>query len=226
MRNFGRKRLVRPVVSYFLMVRWAIARLFIASAVLLWALPAMAHHALGGRTPTNSFEGFVSGLAHPVIGIDHFLFVIAIGLLALCHPRGMFLPVGFVIGTLLGTGGHILGLNLPAPEALIAVSLLGLGGLLASGRHWSLRGLLLGGAIAGWVHGYAYGESIIGAEMTPLVAYLLGFATIQLGVALGVYGLGRRWVGPSATNLPLALRFAGCTVLGAGAAFLSTTLLG
>jgi urease accessory protein len=39
--------------------------------------------------------------------------------------------------------------------------------------------------IAGAVHGYAYGESIVGAERTPLLAYIVGFALIQYGIAVG-----------------------------------------
>jgi urease accessory protein len=39
---------------------------------------------------------------------------------------------------------------------------------------------------AGIFHGYAYGESIIGAETTPLVAYMAGFACIQYSVAVGI----------------------------------------
>ena len=43
---------------------------------------ALAHHPLGGRLPANLLEGLMSGLAHPIIGIDHFVFVMAAGLLA------------------------------------------------------------------------------------------------------------------------------------------------
>ena len=39
------------------------------------AQKAMAHHAMGGRMPANFFEGFISGLAHPIIGLDHFAFI-------------------------------------------------------------------------------------------------------------------------------------------------------
>lgn len=39
---------------------------------------------------------------------------------------------------------------------------------------------------AGYLHGYAYGESIIGAEETPLIAYLLGFSLMQYALVLSV----------------------------------------
>jgi urease accessory protein len=59
----------------------AAARALALSAYAALALPlsAHAHHAMGGRTPGTLFEGLLSGLGHPVIGIDHFLFVLAIG---------------------------------------------------------------------------------------------------------------------------------------------------
>lgn len=194
--------------------------------LLLGASPAIAHHPFGGTTPDSAVEGFLSGLGHPVTGPDHAVFVVAIGLLGLAHARGWVLPVAFVFGTLIGTAGHLAGADLPALETLISASVVGLGALLAAGRRWSLVGLILVGAIAGLFHGYAYGEAIVGAEMTPLVAYLLGFTTVQLALALAVYGLGRKLLG-EALDLPsLPLQFAGFAILGAGTAFLSGVVLG
>ena len=34
--------------------------------------PAFAHHLMGGRTPATFGEGILSGLDHPIIGLDHF----------------------------------------------------------------------------------------------------------------------------------------------------------
>ncbi|NJN32344.1 MAG: hypothetical protein HC824_19395, partial [Synechococcales cyanobacterium RM1_1_8] len=44
----------------------------VAIASGLYAQPALAHHPLGGRLPTNAFEGLMSGLAHPILGLDIF----------------------------------------------------------------------------------------------------------------------------------------------------------
>ena len=53
----------------------------IAIAILIIGIePAHAHHPMGGATPANFSQGFLSGLAHPIIGLDHLVFVIAIGL--------------------------------------------------------------------------------------------------------------------------------------------------
>jgi urease accessory protein len=43
---------------------------------------AEAHHAMGGTTPQTLAQGLLSGLAHPVIGLDHLAFTLAAGLLA------------------------------------------------------------------------------------------------------------------------------------------------
>ncbi len=196
----------------------------------VFPLPVLAHHPLGGRLPASGFEGFLSGLAHPMIGPDHFLFVLAIGLLAVTQVRGLWLPVVFAIAGLGGTLLHLAELDLPLLELAIALSLVLAGWLLARRQapgRWSLLGL---GAIAGIFHGYAYGEAIVGAEASPLGGYLLGLALIQIGVAAAVYGLakfGTARVLGSARVLDASetwLRYAGFTILGAGIAFLSGTL--
>ena len=53
---------------------------FFAACLAVLAVPisANAHHAMDSALPGNLLQGFVSGLAHPVIGLDHLLFVIAV----------------------------------------------------------------------------------------------------------------------------------------------------
>ena len=58
----------------------------------------------------------MSGMGHPVIGIDHLAFVIAAGLVAALMRRGVLVPIVFVLGSLAGTGIHLQALDLPAPE--------------------------------------------------------------------------------------------------------------
>lgn len=192
-------------------------------AAVLLATPASAHHPMNGRIPANFFEGFLSGLAHPVIGIDHLAFVVAIGLLAVTKRQGIWIPITFVLAALGGTGLHLMGVNLPAPEFLIAASVLGFGTLLALPQSPNL-GMMVGlGAIAGVFHGYAYGEAIVGAEMTPLVSYLIGFTAIQLGIALLAAKVGRL-AASLVDRTPQSLRYAGFTICGLGAAFMVSRL--
>lgn len=197
--------------------------LFIGLCVLLLANPVSAHHAMGGEVPTNFGQGFLSGLAHPVIGIDHLVFVVAAGLLAVTKRRGLWIPIAFVLAALVGTTLHLSSVNLPASEFLIAASVLVFGVLLALPQSPSLVVMIGLGVIAGVFHGYAYGESIVGAQMNPLVAYLAGFTLIQLAIALLAAKVGQMTV-RLVDQTPPSLRYAGFTICGLGAAFVVARL--
>jgi urease accessory protein len=195
--------------------------------LIIMMQPAWAHHAIAGRTPANWFEGFLSGLAHPVIGLDHFAFVVGVGLLAaLKNKLGLVIPVIFILTTLAGTVIHLFSINLPIPEVIVAISVLTVGLLLARENSSNLGILLVLAASAGIFHGYAYGESIVGAEMTPLNAYLFGFSVIQLIVTAIAFYLGRLTLTKVSDRPNLYLRFAGYLICGIGLTFLSTTVLG
>lgn len=168
----------------------------IAATGLLWlsgSQPAQAHHMMGNRLPANAWEGFLSGLAHPVIGVDHLVFVAAIGFLSATLVRGWLLPLPFVVMAMVGTGLHLQKVILPGSELMIAVSVILLGGLVFWRQQMPFWLMAIGAAIAGLFHGYAYGEAIVGAEMPPTLAYLAGFTLIQYLVALLAL-LAGRWV--------------------------------
>ncbi|MGJ3244800.1 MAG: HupE/UreJ family protein [Elainellaceae cyanobacterium] len=187
---------------------------------------AMAHHPLGGETPASAFEGFLSGLGHPILGPDHFAFVIAAGLLAVVTRRGLIIPTAFVLASLVGTGLHLISINMPAPEFFISASVM-LFGIMLTLKTSPRLPLLIGmGAIAGLFHGYAYGEAIIGAEMTPLIAYLAGFTSIQLAISLAAHTVGKAAMKRVSDQPGRSLRSAGFVICGAGAAFLSAVILG
>ncbi|NJP10683.1 MAG: HupE/UreJ family protein [Leptolyngbyaceae cyanobacterium RU_5_1] len=197
---------------------------FAGLGALLMATPASAHHAIGGKLPTNFVEGFLSGLAHPVVGLDHFAFVVAVGLLAVTKRQGIWIPIAFVLTALVGTGIHLFSVDLPAAEILIAASVVIFGILLALPSSPNLLLMIGLGAIAGLFHGYAYGEAIVGAEMNPLVAYLAGFTLIQLVIALLAFKVSKWTLKQLTETTPLPLRFAGFTICGAGVAFLMSHL--
>jgi urease accessory protein len=86
------------------------------------------------------------------------------------------------------------------------------------------RALLLF-ALAGLVHGYALGESIVGAEASPLVAYLLGLLVMQTAIGVAVYAAVRslaRWpartTGLTVAGLLVALAGGIATAAAAGLA--------
>ncbi|MGH8666899.1 MAG: HupE/UreJ family protein [Burkholderiales bacterium] len=197
--------------------------ILVAACAALQPVAAHAHHAMGNALPGNVFEGLLSGLAHPLIGLDHFVFVLAMG--AACYYFGQrVLGIGaFLIAALAGTMLHVQQTTLPYAELWIAASLvtLGLAVLLAA----PARGRILGPiffALAGVVHGYAYGESIVGAEQTPLVAYLVGFTVIQCAIALAGFALARQ--ADRMHRSTLALKTVGGIASVAGVAFLLMAL--
>ncbi len=195
------------------------------AGLLLSTSPAMAHHPTGGKLPSNFFEGFMAGLAHPVIGLDHFAFIVSVGLLAAVSRQGMKIPIAFVLAAMIGTGLHLTQLSLPAAEFFISGSVLLFGILLALKQRPNACILTGLAAIAGLFHGYAYGEAIFGAEMTPLIAYLAGFTVIQLAVAIAASLAGKAVLKQATEPSSLPLRFAGFVICGVGVAFLSTLIL-
>ncbi|HJQ62151.1 MAG TPA: HupE/UreJ family protein, partial [Burkholderiales bacterium] len=73
------------------------------------AAPAHAHHAMDYRLPATLLEGLLSGLGHPVIGIDHLFFIIAAGVLAARLERGYVLTLLFVMASVLAAAARAAG---------------------------------------------------------------------------------------------------------------------
>ena len=111
--------------------------------VLALASPALAHHPFGGATPQSGWTGLLSGLGHPVMGPDHLVFLLVVGLLSalLAHPWQI--TGAFLLAALAGGGGHLLALDLAAPEFTISLSVLLLGALVARGQHLPMALVLL-----------------------------------------------------------------------------------
>ena len=187
--------------------------------------PALAHHFMGGAVPSTNMQGLLSGLGHPVIGLDHLAFIIAIGLLsAVRRPLGIVAPGAFVIATVLGTGLHLAGLTIPLAEMAIAVSVIAAGAMLITRAAYGSAAILAAFAgISGLFHGYAYGESIFGAESTPLLAYLAGFCIIQLAIGMLAYAIGARFMNRKSAYLGQVLRISGVAISILGFGFLIGT---
>lgn len=187
------------------------------AALVLTVAPASAHHMMGGEMPSTFSQGLLSGLGHPVIGLDHLAFLIAVGVAVGVGGLNLGLPVLFVAASAVGVGIHVGGFNLPGAELIVASSVVIVGALVAGGRALPLAAWAALFGAAGLAHGYAYGESIFGAEATPLVAYLLGLVIIQSALSVGVALLFRmRTQSVSA----IAPRLAGAVVVGIGIAAL------
>ncbi|NWG23312.1 MAG: HupE/UreJ family protein [Pseudorhodoplanes sp.] len=194
---------------------------FAAAILVAMAEPALAHHAMDGQMPVTWGQGFVSGLAHPVLGLDHFAALIAVGSLAALARTGMWPILAYVALMIAGAALHAAGVTIPAAEPGVALSLLLLGAVLAGHRLRFATILLVLFGATGLVHGYALGESIVGAEPAPLVAYFAGLAVVQSAIAVGTMMAARAIMDRYAA---WPLRLAGAAVAGFGLATLTQAL--
>src|SRR5262245_23996680 len=176
--------------------------------------------------PQTFLEGLLSGLGHPLIGVDHAAFIIASGFFLALVDRGMLGVLVLIGGTLAGAAMHLTGIDVPAGEIGVALSVILIGALVMARRKIELPALAAGLAVAGVLHGHAYAESIFGAEPTPLGAYLIGFSLIQLAVAGAAFWIHRRIIAArEAWAKPVAVGLGG-VVSAVGIAFLVLNVAG
>src|SRR5262249_17021483 len=102
----------------------------LAAVSALSAEPAFAHHVMGGAMPQTFGQGFLSRLGHPVIGVDHFAAIVGAGLLAALTGQGLGLILLFSASMIGGVGLHLLRLDIPAAELLVALATVALGVLI------------------------------------------------------------------------------------------------
>lgn len=154
--------------------------------------PAFAHHPIGGKLPATFIDGLLSGIGHPIIGLDHFAAIVGVGILAAIAARGVAPLLVFSAALFAGVCLHVGKANLPAGELLVGLSTLAIGSLVML-RHGMRPAIVIAlFAVAGLVHGYALGEAIVGAEASPLISYLAGILVIQTVVSLVAYLAVRR----------------------------------
>lgn len=134
--------------------------------------PVHAHHVMEiTELQPTLLNGLLSGLAHPVLGPDHLVFLLALSLLGLNQrSRWMLLLLG--VG-LAGSAAGLLLPGLPQAELLVAATLALLAGVLLG---WLPRVLLLP-AMA--LHGYVLSEAVLGWSTMPLASYLVGLLISQ-----------------------------------------------
>ena len=167
---------------------------------------------MGRELPSTLWQGMLSGLGHPIIGIDHFAFVVGVGFASYLVGRITLLPLFFVVGTVLGCFVHLQDVDLPGSETAIALSLIALAAILGLRSKIPAVTIALFFAVAGILHGYAYGESIMGAEPAPLGAYIAGFALIQYGIAVVSGVLLAMIVARDYLSETIAMRTAGAVI--------------
>jgi len=160
--------------------------LALAAGLILLPSMAFAH-------PGHGTSGLVSGLSHPLFGLDHLLAMVAVGLCAakLGGTARWLLPVLFVSIMVLGGGVAIAGMHLPGVELGIVASVIVLGMLLIFARSGAKvpAALLVSGFAL--FHGYAHGAEMPAAAGAATYALGFAFATAALH-GLGL--LGGQWL--------------------------------
>jgi len=162
--------------------------------------------------------GFSSGFMHPVLGWDHVIAMVAVGLWGafLGNPAIWVLPVVFPLVMAFGGSLGVTGVPVPAVETGIAVSAIVLGAMVAFAvRPPIWIAAVIVGAFAIF-HGHAHGTELPGAA-NPL-AYSLGFV-IATGL-LHISGIAFGMI----THLPfgkIVVRAGGSIIALAGAGFLT-----
>lgn len=184
-------------------------RLSLIAAFTLLPTFAFAH-------PGHDTSGMMAGLLHPLLGWDHLLAMVAVGMLAVMGRQKLAwqLPVAFVSFMLIGALMGINGIAIPAVESGILLSLIALGGFLAFGRRtMSAYVPVLSAccAVFGMLHGNAHGLEL--PATAQATSYIAGFtlATIALhlaGCALASFSASKAQ--------PVLLKVSGIVIAAAG----------
>lgn len=179
---------------------------------IVLASPAMAHTGIG------VIGGFQSGFLHPILGLDHVVAMVAVGLWGgiLRAPAIWLLPVVFPLVMAVGGIMGITGVPLFYVETGIALSgvVLGLVVLFALRPPLWIACILVG--IFAIFHGYAHGQEL--PEAANPLAYGIGFMLATGSLHLIGIVVGLLWTLPRAK---FVVQGAGAAIAMVGAAFLT-----
>ena len=192
-------------------------RALVGSICLGWPMLSFAHTEDAGT-------GFLSGLLHPVMGVDHFLAMLAVGIVSaqLGGRRIWTIPCIFVSSMVLGAVPGTLGTEFPFVEVAIAFSVIILGIAISIAKengHGLLTAIFV--SFFGIFHGHAHGLEMPNTADPAFYGFgfLLGTAAIHvLGVLIGHLFCQR-------DNLRTALRYVGAAMALTGVVILSGVLV-
>lgn len=186
----------------------------IKKALLFLIAVSFSGSLLAHGNPTTG--GFSAGLIHPVLGFDHLLAMISVGIVsAQIGGRAIWLiPLIFVSVMLIGGITGIYGIPIPyvSIEGGIAASVLVLGLAIAADRRIPTALISFFVAFFAIFHGHAHGLEM--PEGSLPILYITGFVcgTASLHVLGVVAGL----LSKKDAQTDLLLRFAGAAIAGVG----------
>ncbi|RWM81582.1 MAG: HupE/UreJ family protein [Mesorhizobium sp.] len=167
-----------------------LARLGILSA-LAALTPSLAFAHSGGA----HVHGFFAGLEHPLLGMDHLLAMIAVGIIgARAGGRSIVLvPLAFVSAMVAGAFLGMAGTGLPSLETAIALSLVVFGAMVGLARPLPMAAAAALTALFGLFHGNAHGLEIPGnaSGIAYAAGFMLGTSMLHAIGVLSVLKLAR-----------------------------------
>ncbi len=163
--------------------------------VLLLVVLFMLAPSAGAHVESGGAGSLLSGLLHPVTGLDHVVAMVAVGLwgAVLAAPAIWVLPVAFPMVMALGGLIGLLGLPLPGVEVGIAISGMVLGLLVALERRLPLSVALALVGVFALFHGYAHGRELPDGANALLFSLAFVFATGLLHLVGILLGELRQW---------------------------------
>lgn len=185
--------------------------------LMLAALFTLLAFEVSAHTGEGIDSGFESGFWHPILGWDHVVAMVAVGLWGafLGSPAIWILPVVFPLVMALGGALGIVGVPLPMVETGIALSGVVLGLLIAFAARAPLWVAAVIVGIFAIFHGHAHGTEFPEAfnAYGYAIGFVIGTGLLHLaGIAFGM--LTQSQVGK------IAVRAAGGVIAMVGAAFL------
>jgi urease accessory protein len=197
----------------------------IAALILISLLSSLSGTPVD-HTISNTWEGFLWGLADPVISLDCLVGIVAIGLLSSVFVRGAAIAGCFVLATILGIVIHLFQLNFSGTEIAIAISTIVFGTMLIMPNQPNFIVLALVSISAGLFQGYADAKSIIGVEMMPLIAYIVGVTLTLFVVAMSAREIGGAMAMRDINRvLPWKVSIAGFAFCAIGIVFLRNSII-
>lgn len=176
-------------------------RLGAGAALALAAGAAQAHTGHGGAS-------FAQALAHPFLGLDHLLAMVAVGawsVAALPARQRLAGPAVFLLLLLAGLVLAWSGVALPGVEAGVALSVALFGAMLLAGRRLGAAPGLAIVALAALLHGSAHGSELAaGPAMLATVSGMVIASAALHGLGLAA-GVRLQALGSSANRLAAAL---------------------
>jgi len=163
-------------------------KLIVRSAAALGGLALLAPTAAWAHTGVGHTDGLIHGLMHPVLGADHLLAMVAVGVWAtqLGGRAILALPAAFVATMAIGAVAGAAGLGLPGVEAGILLSVLALGALAAAATRLPIVLAMAVVAIFALFHGHAHGTEM----PATLSGWLYGTGFVAATAALHATGIG------------------------------------